>query len=260
MEIKELSKILENSNILEDVKSTVEKSAMFLPRISSDKVWGAQVKWYNGSQEKVFSSEIESHYVNYEIPETDLAEAVRDATEKIGKEFSDLREKNFAKQIDGIFDNKKDIYGLQRLNGYKAKTIKNKSYTRLGEILKNACNHYDLILAAEGTEYRIYRALWGREIDSNNLPFTAINGVPIHYSPFLPKNTIYLLNTEDWELQQLSDFEWLPDFEDTENIVRKCVDKYEATVVKYDKLICLDITRQLRIVLNDLCQDGPIEP
>ena len=64
------------------------------------------------------------------------------------------------------------------------------------------------------------------------------NGIPIVVDRFCPKNTMYLLNTNDFELHQLCDWQWLAD--DDGRILKQVPGKpvYTATLVKYADLIC----------------------
>ncbi len=65
-----------------------------------------------------------------------------------------------------------------------------------------------------------------------------VNGIPVYADKYCPEDTIYLLNTEDFSLNQLCDWEWLEDEEG--KILRQIPGKaaYTATLVKYAELIC----------------------
>lgn len=64
------------------------------------------------------------------------------------------------------------------------------------------------------------------------------NGVPIVADRFCPKGVLYLLNTDDFKLHQLCDWQWL-EAEDGK-ILKQVPGKpvYTATLVKYAELIC----------------------
>lgn len=64
------------------------------------------------------------------------------------------------------------------------------------------------------------------------------NGIPIVADRFCPDGTMYLLNTEDFTLHQLCDWQWL-EGEDG-RILKQIAGKpvYTATLVKYADLIC----------------------
>lgn len=66
-----------------------------------------------------------------------------------------------------------------------------------------------------------------------------IDGVPVVADRFCPSGTMYLLNTDDFCLHQLCDWQWL----ESENgsILRQLSGKaaYSATLVKYAELLCV---------------------
>ena len=65
-----------------------------------------------------------------------------------------------------------------------------------------------------------------------------VNGVTVYADAFCPEDTIYFLNTEDFSLNQLCDWEWLED--EDGKILKQIPGKaaYSATLVKYAELIC----------------------
>jgi hypothetical protein len=66
----------------------------------------------------------------------------------------------------------------------------------------------------------------------------SFNGIPVVVDRFCPKDTMYLLNTDDFKLCQLCDWQWL-EAEDGK-ILKQVPGKatYTATLVKYAELIC----------------------
>ncbi len=64
------------------------------------------------------------------------------------------------------------------------------------------------------------------------------NGIPIVADRFCPDGTMYLLNTNDFTLHQLCDWQWLAD--DDGKVLKQVPGKpvYTATLVKYADLIC----------------------
>ena len=81
-----------------------------------------------------------------------------------------------------------------------------------------------------------------RNIDTMELAggFKALsyNGIPIVVDRFCPYGTIYFLNTNDFALHQLCDWQWL--MGDDGKILRQVPGKpvYTATLVKYAELMC----------------------
>lgn len=64
------------------------------------------------------------------------------------------------------------------------------------------------------------------------------NGIPVVSDRFCPEGSMYLLNTDDFELHQLCDWQWLED--DNGRILKQIPGKpvYSATLVKYAELVC----------------------
>lgn len=67
----------------------------------------------------------------------------------------------------------------------------------------------------------------------------------------IPDNEIYLLNTEDFKLHQLCDWQWLGD--ENENVLRQVEGKpvYKATLVKYADYICEKPCKQIKIIIGE---------
>lgn len=65
-----------------------------------------------------------------------------------------------------------------------------------------------------------------------------VNDVPVYADKYCPDNRIYFLNTEDFQLNQLCDWEWLED--ESGKVLKQVPGKaaYSATLVKYAELIC----------------------
>ena len=66
----------------------------------------------------------------------------------------------------------------------------------------------------------------------------SVNGVPVYADRYCPDDAIYFLNTDDFVLNQLCDWEWLED--EDGKILKQIPGKaaYSATLVKYAELIC----------------------
>ena len=66
----------------------------------------------------------------------------------------------------------------------------------------------------------------------------SFNGIPIVADRFCQKNTMYVLNTKDFALHQLCDWQWLTG--DDGKVLRQIPGKpvYTATLVKYAELMC----------------------
>lgn len=92
------------------------------------------------------------------------------------------------------------------------------------------------------TAYQKYLSTNRRNIDMEVLAggYKAMtySGIPVVYERFVEDGTMYLLNSKDFNLHQLCDWEWL----ETENgsilIPSATTPTYSATLVKYAELIC----------------------
>ncbi|MDE7158114.1 MAG: phage major capsid protein [Clostridiales bacterium] len=104
-------------------------------------------------------------------------------------------------------------------------------------------NKTNFIVCSFGVRRALVKALLkNRTVETLNLEggFTAIsyNGIPVIADRFCPKGTMYLLNTDDFALHQLCDWQWLEgeDGKILKQIPGKPV--YTATLVKYAELMC----------------------
>ncbi|MDE6273428.1 MAG: phage major capsid protein [Clostridiales bacterium] len=82
-----------------------------------------------------------------------------------------------------------------------------------------------------------YKTVEGIELEGGYRAI-AFNGIPVVADRFCPKGTMYLLNTDDFALHQLCDWQWL-EGEDGK-VLRQVPGKpvYTATLVKYAELMC----------------------
>lgn len=154
--------------------------------------------------------------------------------------------------IDAIFNNR-ILYGLEKdqnpwMNAYKKENVGQISeiiiQTALDNIEENSGKGVNFIVCSWGVRRALQQlfATNKRVVDSMELNggFRAIsyNGIPIVADRFCPEGTMYLLNTDDFTLHQLCDWQWLAD--DDGKVLKQVPGKpvYTATLVKYADLIC----------------------
>lgn len=160
--------------------------------------------------------------------------------------------------LGAIFKDSGSLYGLDRAN-YKwlvpyMKDIKDGSnltdisdvtiQRAIDELDENANSQVDFIVCSAGVKrnYQSYLASYRSNINVLNLEggFKAIsyNGIPLVSDRFVPANTMYLLNTKEFNLHQLCDWKWL-EGEDG-RVIKQTLGKptYQATLVKYADIIC----------------------
>ncbi|MBE7087727.1 MAG: phage major capsid protein [Clostridiales bacterium] len=155
--------------------------------------------------------------------------------------------------LGAIFGNGNTLYGLDKkthtwLNPYvkteAGKISEGMIQTALDTIEENSGSAVNFIVCSWGVR-RALQTLFSanrRSLDTVELAggFKAMsyNGIPIVADRFCPDGTMYLLNTADFTLHQLCDWQWL-EGEDG-NVLKQVAGKpvYTATLVKYADLIC----------------------
>ena len=155
--------------------------------------------------------------------------------------------------LKAIFSASGSLYGLDKsthswLKPYvktSAGTItENDIQTAIDEIEEESGSVVNVIICSWG----VRRALQKLFSDSKRIIDTvelnggykamSYNGIPIIADRFCPDGTMYLLNTEDFTLHQLCDWQWLEgeDGKVLKQVAGKPV--YTATLVKYADLMC----------------------
>lgn len=156
--------------------------------------------------------------------------------------------------LGAIFDDESTtLYGLERFDNpylnphfvYDAGEIDELTIqTALDTIEANSGQSVNFIVCSWGVR-RALQKLFSenkRVIDTVELAggykAMSYNGIPIVVDRFCPKGTMYLLNTNDFALHQLCDWQWLAD--DEGKVLHQIPGKpvYSATLVKYADLIC----------------------
>lgn len=118
----------------------------------------------------------------------------------------------------------------------------------LVEVLDYMEEHFNskinMILCSYSTRRKIADLIADKKLVVNSLDANTgfgtvtVNGVPVHADRFCPEGVIYFVNTDDFALCQLCDWEWLED--EDGKILKQVPGKaaYSATLVKYAELIC----------------------
>ena len=166
--------------------------------------------------------------------------------------------KNEITGLGAIFNTTGSLYGLDRANyNWLVPYMKdisegNNTQNITDIILQNAIDDLeekadskvDFIVCSSGVKrnYQSYLASYRSNINVMELEggFKAIsyNGIPLVSDRFAPANTMYLLNTNEFNLHQLCDWKWL-ESEDG-RVIRQTPGKatFQATLVKYADIIC----------------------
>lgn len=115
--------------------------------------------------------------------------------------------------------------------------------TTIDELEERANSKVDLIICSWGVKRALAELFASkRTFDTVDLECGTrailFNGIPVVADRFCPSGTMYLLNTEDFCLHQLCDWQWLEN-EDGRILKQKPGQAvYTATLVKYAELIC----------------------
>ncbi len=168
------------------------------------------------------------------------------------------------KEITGlkaIFDLEREtLYGLKRsenpwMNPYVkigVGTIKEVTIQKtLDEIEARSGSVPNIIICSWGVRRAIQKVLSNANTKLGVMELQggykamSYNGIPIIADRFVENNTMYFLNTDDFVLHQLCDWQWLTG--DDGSVLKQVAGKpvYTATLVKYAELMCTRPYRQV---------------
>lgn len=114
----------------------------------------------------------------------------------------------------------------------------------LDNMEENFNSHINMIICSYKTRRKIAALIANnrRVVNSTDahtgFGTVTVNDVPVYADKYCPEGRILFLNTEDFSLNQLCDWEWLED--ESGKILKQIPGKaaYSATLVKYAELIC----------------------
>lgn len=156
--------------------------------------------------------------------------------------------------LDSLFnENVTEIYGMDKSQYPQLlpKTISEvgditemKIQKAIDEVEDNYGSKVNFIVCSSGVKRALieHMSTYKRNMDVLDLQggykTVSFNGIPVVSDRFCPKGTMYLLNTDDFAVHQLCDWEWLEgeDGKILKQIPNKPV--YRATLVKYADLLC----------------------
>lgn len=155
--------------------------------------------------------------------------------------------------LQAIFSNKGTLYGLSTaenewLNPYVKNAVGTFNelmlQTALDKIEERSGKPVNFIVCSWGVRRALQAMLAENKHIVNTMElaggFNAMsyNGIPIVADRFCPEGTMYLLNTDDFALHQLCDWQWITG--DDGKVLKQVPGKpvYTATLVKYAELIC----------------------
>lgn len=155
--------------------------------------------------------------------------------------------------LGAIFKSTGSLYGLSRginkwLVPYMRTSVGNITesviQTAIDALEEDAGSRVNFIVCSSGVKraFMNHLATYKRNTDVMKLEggFKALsyNGIPVVSDRFCPEGTMYLLNTDDFALHQLCDWQWLEG--DDGKILKQVAGTptYTATLVKYADVIC----------------------
>ncbi len=151
----------------------------------------------------------------------------------------------------GLIFSEKPIYGVYRTKGSPLvpymttceELTENEIQKAIDSVEMTTGSKIDLIICSWGVRRKLYDILSKyRYTDSvvldGGVRAITFNGIPVVADRFCPKGTMYLINTNDFALHQLCDWQWL-ESEDG-SILKQVPTKpvFTATLVKYADLMC----------------------
>lgn len=154
--------------------------------------------------------------------------------------------------LSALFDGA-SLYGYTKTDNpyfapYKADAKKTFSEDLLTDVIdyceENFNSKINMILCSFKTRKKIAALIADsrRVINSTDahtgVGVVTVNDVPVYADKFCPDDRIYFVNTDDFVLNQLCDWEWLED--ESGKILKQIPGKaaYGATLVKYAELVC----------------------
>lgn len=154
--------------------------------------------------------------------------------------------------LKAIFEGEGNLYGVSRdislMKPYimeDAEEInENIIQTAIDTIEQNAGSKVNCIICSWGVRRALAEYFRSFKVAMPTIEFAggftamSFNGIPVIADRFCPAGTMYLLNTDDFKLHQLCDWQWLQG--EDGKILKQVPGKpvYTATLVKYAELMC----------------------
>lgn len=153
-----------------------------------------------------------------------------------------------------LFDHRNElIYGVSRftyenlsprVKSDAGAITENMIQAQIDEVEERSGGKINFILCSSGVKRALidHLSTYKRNLETMELvgghKTVSFNGIPVVSDRFCPKGWMFLLNTDDFAVHQLCDWEWI-EGEDG-RILRQLENKpvYRATLVKYAELVC----------------------
>ena len=266
----ETENILKNFFLAEasEAFNSVNPFLSIVKRTTSD-VWGKDIHKIVKTEKDnylIFRSELKNLYAKIEIPENILGLSLDRKIKIIGEKIvsaKDEYEKTIAEQLyigckngvtgfDKIFSGDGELYGNNKndysfLVPYEEDNVGELTLDlilrKINFLEQRNGKSINFILCSLPTRTSIFSrspnfTAQTIKFGKTNLQAISINGVPLVCDNNCKNGVMYFLNTDDFSIHQLCDWQWLEN--DDGHILRESVSKktYTATLVKYADLIC----------------------
>jgi len=157
--------------------------------------------------------------------------------------------------LEAIFATTGSIYGLSKttypwlLSYIKTKQV-GETYNEaliqltMDEVELRTGNKTNFIVTTNALKRKFASTLsaMNKHVDTANLAggykALSFNGIPLYGDKFVPTGVLYMLNTNDFAIHQLCDWEWLTNEDGSILKQKQGYASYLATLVKYAELVC----------------------
>ena len=246
----------DGSGILCEIISHAANSTTFVVSSTKNLIEGMVVSLYDGLEERIVEYTARISYIDRATNTVTMATKYNALIDGEPTNYYFVVQNSLNNEITGlknIFSSTGSIYGLDRAEYPWLKAYTKESVgaiddivmqTAIDHIEENTGSTVDFITCSSAVRraYQEYMSSFKRNIDVLDLAggYKAIsyNGIPLVSDRFVADDEMYMLNTKDFTLHQLCDWQWL-EGEDGRIIKQKqgypC---YTATLVKYADLIC----------------------
>lgn len=160
------------------------------------------------------------------------------------------------KELSGlgkVFAADTEIYGINRTNNNWTRPLTKPAGGEISDILiqevidyleEYADSKVNFITTSSAVRraYQQYLNIYRKNVDiaeiENGYKAITHNGIPVYADKFVNNTTMFLLNTDDFVLHQLSDWQWMED--ESGHVLRQNpgFPIYTGTLTKYAELIC----------------------
>lgn len=237
----------------------------------------------------IYNSKVENICFNVEIPDklirtessVEFMDGLNDVLQVALMKFKKDYAKAFYTELDNsksmhninlsglkaLFDTDAEtLYGIPR-HDEKTKDVVNPQVEILNEfdpvkiinVIEENCDDIDFIVCNKKiiSKYIQYLADMKRDIKTeeiNGFNCLVFEGTLLMVPADIPEDTIYAINSKEFFLYQLCDWDWLTDSEG--RILKQIPGKleYSATLVKYGNYMCVAPNNQMKIILKENAQ------